>query len=342
MPTGAYGFIASTLIPLFGSLAVIGAVAASVSTSATSGLGASAVMTRDIYQRLIDKSGDPQKRLRASKWILIIVGAVTFILCQFPGGPTYLFAFANCWLVPPSVLLLLGMVWKKFNSTGAFWGALCGMVVMAVFELLELTGVFVVGSYIYLATLGLIVSFVAAIIASLFGKPKYFGASDWELVPNDHNRENITLDATDKEALRLICVGHKYMADITDYMGLDSKVTDAAIEHLDRGGYIQRAGLNMSKLYTFSATDKGRAVIGLSGNDAKLASVGLTPDYVEFLKLVKTGDAHKQNEWIAAKKIRSMQMAAISSHLTREGYIKEKGLMRRKYEITEKGLAAIK
>lgn len=213
---------------------------------------------------------------------------------------------------------------------------------MAVFELLELTGVFVVGSYIYLATLGLIVSFVAAIIASLFGKPKYFGASDWERVPNDHNRENITLDATDKEALRLICVGHKYMADITDYMGLDSKVTDAAIEHLDRGGYIQRAGLNMSKLYTFSATDKGRAVIGLSGNDAKLASVGLTPDYVEFLKLVKTGDAHKQNEWIAAKKIRSMQMAAISSHLTREGYIKEKGLMRRKYEITEKGLAAIK
>lgn len=113
MPTGAYGFIASTLIPLFGSLAVIGAVAASVSTSATSALGASAVMTRDIYQRLIDKSGDPQKRLRASKWILIIVGAVTFILCQFPGGPTYLFAFANCWLVPPSVLLLLGMVWKK-------------------------------------------------------------------------------------------------------------------------------------------------------------------------------------------------------------------------------------
>lgn len=183
---------------------------------------------------------------------------------------------------------------------------------------------------------------MAAIIASLFGKPKYFGESDWELVPNDHNRENITLDATDKEALRLICVGHKYMADITDYMGLDSKVTDTAIEHLDRGGYIQRAGLNMSKLYTFSATDKGRAVIGLSGNDAKLASVGLTPDYVEFLKLVKTGDAHKQNEWIAAKKIRSMQMAAISSHLTREGYIKEKGLMRRKYEITEKGLAAIK
>ena len=128
-----------------------------------------------------------KKRLRASKWILIIVGAVTFILCQFPGGPTYLFAFANCWLVPPSVLLLLGMVWKKFNSTGAFWGALCGMVVMAVFELLELTGVFVVGSYIYLATLGLIVSFVAAIIASLFGKPKYFGESDWERVPNDHN-----------------------------------------------------------------------------------------------------------------------------------------------------------
>ena len=340
-PTGAYGFIASTLIPIFGSLAVIGAVAASISTSATSALGASAVMTRDIYVRLIDKTGDPKKRLRASKWCLVIIGIVAFIFCQFPGGPTYLFAFANCWLVPPAVLLGLGMVWKKFNARGAFWGALCGMVVMAVFEILELTGVFVVSNYVYLATLGLIVTFVAAVIASLTGKPKYFGEDKWERVPTDTNRENIKLNEQDKEALRLIVVGHKYMADITDYMGVDSKESDKAIEHLDRGGYIERAGLSGSKLYTFKATEKGIAEVGLTGKDAELAKQGLTPAYVEFLKTVASGDAHKQNKWIEENGIRSMQMSAISSHLTREGFIQEKGAFRRKYVITGKGKAAI-
>lgn len=341
-PTGAYGFIASTLIPIFGSLAVIGAVAASVSTSATSALGASAVMTRDIYIRLIDKSGDQKKRLKASKWILVIVGVVTFVLCQFPGGPTYLFAFANCWLVPPSILLLLGMVWKRFNSAGAFWGALCGMVVMAVFEFLELTKIFVIGSYIYLATLGLIVTFIAAVIASLFGKPKYFGEKNWERVPTDTNRESVQLDAVDKKVLGLIRVGHKYMADLTDYLGVDSTVTDAAIEHLDKGGYIMREGLSMSKLYTFVITEKGRdALDSLTDREEKMAKEGLTNAYVEFLKTVNSGDAHKQNEWISKNEIRSMQMSAISSHLTRNGFIKEKGTFRRKYVITEKGRKAV-
>ena len=340
-PTGAYGFIASTLVPIFGSLAVIGAVAASISTSATSALGASAVMTRDIYVRLIDKTGDPKKRLAASKWCLIIVGVVAFIFCQFPGGPTYLFAFANCWLVPPAVLVFLGMTWKKFNSSGAFWGALCGMVVMAVFEILELTKIFVVSNYVYLATLGLIVTLVAAVIASLAGKPKYFGEAGWERVPTAANREDVVLDDIDKEALRLIVIGHRYMSDITDYMGVDSKVSDAAIEHLDRGGYIEREGLSTWKLYSFKATEKGKAAIGLAGEDAALAAQGLTPAYVEFLKTVASGDAHQQNKWIEENGIRSMQMSAISSHLTREGFIQEKGAFRRQYVITDKGKAAI-
>ena len=56
---------------------------------------------RDIYQRLINPKADAKKSLKMSKIIMLLIGVVTFVLCQFPGGPTYLFAFANCWLVPP-------------------------------------------------------------------------------------------------------------------------------------------------------------------------------------------------------------------------------------------------
>ncbi|MFQ7857218.1 MAG: hypothetical protein ACLRIS_20885 [Flavonifractor plautii] len=53
------------------------------------------------------------------------------------------------------------------------------MATMAVFTLLDLTKVFSINSYVYLATLGLVVTLVVAVIASLFGQPKYYGRPGW-------------------------------------------------------------------------------------------------------------------------------------------------------------------
>jgi SSS family solute:Na+ symporter len=338
-PTGAYGFIASTFAPLFGSIAVIGAVAAAVSTSSTAALGASAVANRDIYQRLINTKADPKSSLKVSKIILFLIGIVTFVLCQFPGGPTYLFAFANCWLIPPAILLGLGAIWPRFGKRGAIVGALCGMITMAVFTLLgTVLKVFDINRYIYLAVLGFIVTLITAVIGTLTEEPKYYGKKDWERVPNGSNRENIQLDGICLEVLALIRLGHLYMADLTDYLGVDSKATNEIIEKLDRGGYIVRAGLNTSKFYTFAITDKGQAALKpLEGVEVDLVKEMLNPLYLELLKTVKEAP-EKQAEFIQKHDIRSMRMAAISSHLTRQGYIKEKGLFKRRLEITDKGI----
>lgn len=51
------------------------------------------VANRDIYQRIINPNADAKKSLKMSKVIMLLIGIVTFVLCQFPGGPTYLFAF---------------------------------------------------------------------------------------------------------------------------------------------------------------------------------------------------------------------------------------------------------
>lgn len=67
---------------------------------------------------------------------------------------------------------------------------------------------------------------------------------------------------------------------------------------------------------------------------------GLCPLYLELLKAVSTS-TKAQNEFIRDNKIRSMQMAAISSHLTRNNYIIEKGAFQRILEITEKGIDAV-
>lgn len=340
-PTGAYGLIASTFPALLGSFIVIGAVAASISTASTSALGASAVANRDIYQRLINPKADSKTSLKASKWIMVLIGVLTWVLCLFPGGPTYLFAFANCWLVPPAILLGLGAIWPKFNSRGAIWGAASGRIVMAVFTLLDIFKVFSVGKYVYLASLGFVVTLVVAIIASLTGKPKYYGEKGWERVPTASNRKDVKLDATDKQVLEMIRLGHCYMADITDALGVDSKTSGAAIENLDQGGYIVRAGMVGSKFYTFSITEKGEAALpALAGVEGEMAKEGLTPLYVELLQIVAK-NPEKQAEFLQKNGIKSMKMSSICSHLTRQGYIIEGGLFKRKLRITEKGSAAV-
>ena len=340
--TGAYGLIASTFPALLGSFIVIGAVAASISTASTSALGASAVANRDIYQRLINPKGDQKTYLRASKWIMVLIGVLTWVLCLFPGGPTYLFAFANCWLVPPAILLGLGAIWPRFNSRGAIWGALAGMITMAVFTLLgDVLGIFVVGKYIYLATLGFVVTLVVAVLASLTGKPKYYGEPGWERVPTATNRKDVKLDAMDKQVLEMIRLGHCYMSDLTDALGVDSKTSGASIENLDQGGYIVRAGMRGSKFYTFSITEKGLAALpALSDTEAAMAKEGLSPLYVELLKIVDQ-TPEKQAEFLQKNGIKSMRMSSICSHLTRQGYIIEGGLFKRKLRITDKGKAAV-
>lgn len=342
-PTGAYGLIASTFPALLGSFVVIGAVAASISTASTSALGASAVATRDIYQRLVNPKADTKTALKASKWIMVLIGVLTWVLCLFPGGPTYLFAFANCWLVPPAILLGLGAIWPRFNSRGAICGALAGMITMAVFTLLgDVLKIFTVNSYIYLATLGFLVTLIVAVLASLIGKPKYYGESGWERVPTATNRKDVKLDDTDRKILEMIRLGHCYMADLTDALGVDSKTSGASIENLDQGGYIVRAGLSGSKFYTFSITEKGVAALpALTGAEAEMAKEGLNPLYLGLLKVVME-NPENQAEYIQKNGIKSMRMSSICSHLTRQGYIIEGGLFKRKLRITDKGAAAVR
>lgn len=340
--TAAYGVIVKIFVPILGSFFVIGAVAASISTASTAALGASAVATRDIYQRLVNPNADTKQGLRASKMIMVAIGLLTWVLCQFPGGPTYLFAFSNCWLVPPAILLGLGAFWPRFNTRGALWGAVAGMATMVVFTVLgDVLKIYVVNKYIYLATLGFVVTLVVAVLAAMTAKGKYYGEVGWERVPTDSNRKNIQLSESDLKVLSLIRLGHAYMADITDALGVDSKTSTVSIENLDQGGYIVRAGMAGSKFYTFSITEKGRkALPALRGADEEMAEAGLSPLYLELLGIVKNSP-DKQAEFVKRNGIKSMHMAAISAHLTRQGYIVEGGLFKRKLRITDKGASTV-
>ena len=63
--------------------------------------------------------------------------------------------------------------------------------------------------------------------------------------------------------------------------------------------------------------------------------------YLQLLHIVQNSP-EKQAEFVQKNHIKSMHMAAISSHLTRRGYLVEKGIFKRKLAITAKGSAVLK
>ena len=342
LPTASYGVFASLFPPIISSFFIIGSVAASISTASTAAIGATSTATRDIYQRLINPKADTKTNLRVSKIIMLFIGILTWALCYFPGGPTYLFAFANAWLVPPAVLLCFGAIWPKFNSNGALWGVLAGMLAMAVLTLTDLLGIFSVGKWTHLAIIGFAVTVLVGLIASQMKPPKYYGQANWKFIVSEGNREKVTLNESDIYILELIRIGHKYMADITDALGVDSKTSNSTIEKLDRGGYIQRAGLTGSKFYEFNITEKAKDILQpLNEKEAAMNFDGLNEIYIGLLKTADRAPSNV-NQYVKELKWKSLKVSSVTAHLTRQGYIIEKGLFKRKIVVTQKGKEAIK
>ena len=327
----AYGYMLFNLAAAVASFMLIASMAASLSTASTALMGATSTAARDIYQRNISPNATPQKMLSMNRVIMVILGIFTCILCFFPGGPTYLFAFANSWMGPPAVLLLLGAFWKRFTPAAAFWSVLTGIIAMAIFTVLDLTGIFVIGQYMHLCIVGLGVTLIVGIVVTFMSRPKYFGENDWARVPTDTNREDVTLGEAEYQVLGLIREGFTHMVEIVDYVGKDSRYVSDSVERLDRGGYICRESLTGAGFYALQITEKGLAKLpALTEEEQKLAKEHLTPLYKEYLETLKRSEAEAM-KLLRDRGCNGLQITAINSMLERYGYVSQKGVIRRHY-----------
>ncbi|MCL6610878.1 MAG: sodium:solute symporter family protein [Peptococcaceae bacterium] len=329
--TAAYGLLLKALPAALSSFLLIGALAASISTAATAHIGATATATRDIYQRVIKPGADPGQLLTASRVILLLLGFLTWFLCFYPGGPVYLFAFANAWLGPPSVLILLGILWPRCTRAGALWGTVLGMATMALFTLLELAKVYVISNVMHVGVAGLIATLLPAVLISLITKPKYYGD------PGFKGQEEVKLNETDLMVLDLIRYGHRYMSEITDALKTDSRISNESVEKLDRGGYIKRLGSWGSAFYTFEITPLGESVLpAVDEGQREMIRDGLKPEYLDVLKAAGQG-TEKITRLSGEKGWTSLELSSVISHLVNLGYLKEAGLWRRILLLTDKG-----
>lgn len=119
------------LSPFMASTFIAGIVAAGMSTIDGVLVITSGAVTRDIYQKLINKKASDESVMKLSKLATLTIGLVVIAFGIFKPGTIFeinLFAFAGMgiFVVP----VLFGMYWKKATLAGAFSSVIVGTIAL--------------------------------------------------------------------------------------------------------------------------------------------------------------------------------------------------------------------
>ena len=339
-PMAAFGVSLRAVPAIVASFALLSALAASISTATTAHMGATSTTVRDIYGKLFRPNATPKELMKPSKVIMLILGVMVWFLSFYPGGPEYLFAFANSWLGPPAVLVFFGAFWPRITKDGAFWGAIISIGSMMVVTILDLTGIWSISAYMHQGVFGLIITLILTVGISLVTKPNYYGEKDWSVSPEGEVKDEPVTDF-ELNVLDLIRKGYDTMGEITDYFGVDSSVSNKAIESLDQKRYLVRDAKFGSGFYKFELTEAGESKLPkLNEKESRLVENKLTEEELELLEAVAKGK-EAIYDFAKEKDMASLKFSILASKLIKNDYLSESGLMKRVITITEKGSNAI-
>lgn len=325
-PAAAFGIFLRDTPSVLAAYFLLTTMAASVSTATTYYMAGSSVIVRDIYQRFFKPGAKPEQLVKPSMIVNALFGLAALLLCFFPGGPVYLFAFATAWLAPTAVIVILGLYTKKFSTTGAFVGGLVGLIFMSIWTLLDLTKLYpLTNKFGHMVIPGVIVSVGAALVANFFGRSKYDFAVQ--------KRSNLT----DEEimVLDIIRRGYNTMAEITDLLDIDSSKSSEVVLSLEKAGAIERFSNGGSGFYMFKVTDFGKTLpTKIKQSDIR---EGVDELGIKVLEHVRGKAGILADELSKETGLNSMALATLINSLVRRGYLKEGGIWRRTVSITEKG-----
>jgi len=342
-PDAAYGFIISKFPPAAGSFLLLFALAASLSTAATTLMAAVTTGVRDVYKQYINKDSTDKQTVRASRVITIVTSLLAWGLAYYPGGTTFLFAFATAWWAPAGLLFALGMVSNRITQKAAMYGAVIGTICLSAWAILDLFKVPIfagkpIGSYVHMSIVGLITVLLPAIVASRFSKPKYYGDKEWL---SGYKFTSITLNDDDKKILRYLQQGFKTNAELMDITSWAGEYLSVVVEKLDEAGYIKRDGIKRLAFWKYDITEKGTEFLPeLSASEAALQKYGLSDQDIKYLKsLERVGKQNVTDHIYSLSDKPQEQKDAMCSFLKliRDGYVKETGFIRRFMTITDSG-----
>lgn len=122
--------------PFLDSIFIAGIVAAGMSTIDGILVTTTGAVTRDIYQKIINKNATDEAVMSLSKVVTVIIGIVVICFGVFQPGSIFeinLFAFSGMaiFVVP----ILFGIYWKKATAKGAIASVIVGIISLLLFTL---------------------------------------------------------------------------------------------------------------------------------------------------------------------------------------------------------------
>ena len=122
--------------PFLASIFIAGIVAAGMSTIDGILVTTTGAVTRDIYQKIINKDATDENVMKLSKVVTVIIGIIVICFGVFQPGSIFeinLFAFSGMaiFVVP----ILFGIYWKKATTKGAIASVIVGIISLLLFTL---------------------------------------------------------------------------------------------------------------------------------------------------------------------------------------------------------------
>lgn len=122
--------------PFLASIFIAGIVAAGMSTIDGILVTTTGAVTRDIYQKIINKDATDETVMKLSRVVTVIIGIIVICFGVFQPGSIFeinLFAFSGMaiFVVP----ILFGIYWKKATAKGAVAAVIVGIISLLLFTL---------------------------------------------------------------------------------------------------------------------------------------------------------------------------------------------------------------
>ena len=122
--------------PFLASIFIAGIVAAGMSTIDGILVTTTGAVTRDLYQKIINKDATDENVMKLSKVVTVIIGIIVICFGVFQPGSIFeinLFAFSGMaiFVVP----ILFGIYWKKATAKGAIASVIVGIISLLLFTL---------------------------------------------------------------------------------------------------------------------------------------------------------------------------------------------------------------
>ena len=155
--------------PFLASIFIAGIVAAGMSTIDGILVTTTGAVTRDIYQKIINKDATDENVMKLSKVVTVIIGIIVICVGVFQPGSIFeinLFAFSGMaiFVVP----ILFGIYWKKATAKGAIASVIVGIISLLLFTLNPSVKALAMGFHALFPTT--IIASIVMIVVSKFTK----------------------------------------------------------------------------------------------------------------------------------------------------------------------------